>query len=168
MQDLLDSARFGRGEFVVKKEKVDLETLARDVVGRHRASAEGLGVGLAVEGDAGATAFADPDRVVQVISNLVENAVRCAGLSGGAVTVTVAPGEVAVSDTGSGLGAEDLEHAFERFYLHNRYGRGRRSSGTGLGLAIVEDLVEKMEGSVAVASELGVGSTFTVRLPSAE
>lgn len=163
VQDLLDSARFGRGEFVVKKEKVDLEALARDVVGRHRASAEGLGVGLAVEGDAGAAALADPDRVVQVVSNLVENAVRCTP-SGGAVTVTVAPGEVAVSDTGSGLGTDDLEHAFDRFYLHNRYGRGR-DVGTGLGLAIVKDLVERMEGSVAVASELGVGSTFTVRLP---
>mgnify|MGYP002133173831 CR=1 FL=1 len=58
-----------------------------------------------------------------------------------------------------------LEHAFERFYLHNRYGRGR-DVGTGLGLSIVKGLVEKMEGSVSVASELGVGSTFTVRLPA--
>jgi two-component system sensor histidine kinase BaeS len=166
VQDLLDSARFGRGEFAVKKETVDLEALARDAMERHRAQAESLGVGLVVEGDAGARALGDPDRVVQVVSNLVENAVRCTS-SGGAVTVAVSAGEVAVSDTGAGLGADDLEHAFERFYLHNRYGRGR-DVGTGLGLAIVKDLVEKMEGSVAVASELGVGSTFTVRLPVAE
>jgi signal transduction histidine kinase len=166
VQDLLDSARFGRGEFTVKKETVDLEALARDVVERHRAQAESLGVGLAVESDASSLVLGDPDRVVQVISNLVENAVRCTP-SGGAVTVTVARGEVAVSDTGSGLGADDLEHAFDRFYLHNRYGSGR-DVGTGLGLAIVKDLVEKMEGSVAVASELGVRSTFTVRLPEVD
>ena len=165
VQDLLDSARFGRGEFTVKREAVELESLACDVVERHRALAESLGVGLGVQGDARASAVADPDRVVQVVSNLVENALRCSP-SGGSVTVSVAPGMVVVTDTGPGLGVEDLEHAFERFYLHNRYGRDRKV-GTGLGLAIAKDLVEKMDGSVSVASEVGLGSTFTVRLPIA-
>ena len=70
-----------------------------------------------------------------------------------------------MSDTGPGLTDEDLEHAFERFYLHRRYSDGPEV-GTGLGLAIVKDLAQAMGGSVEVASEPGNGSSFSVRLPA--
>ena len=75
-------------------------------------------------------------------------------------------GRIAVEDTGPGLGPEELEHAFERFYLHERYGR-ERTVGTGLGLAIVKELAEGMGGSVEAASVPGRLTVFTVRLPVA-
>ena len=71
-----------------------------------------------------------------------------------------------VADTGRGLQAEDLPRAFERFYLHDRYGRDRQV-GTGLGLAIVRELAAAMGGAVTVESKPGAGATFTVTLPAA-
>ena len=82
------------------------------------------------------------------------------------MTVTASPGELRVADTGPGLATEDLPHAFERFYLHSRYGTNR-AVGTGLGLAIVKELTEAMDGSVTVTSALGRGTTFVVQLPRA-
>ena len=74
---------------------------------------------------------------------------------------------IEVVDTGVGLAPEDVPHAFERFYLHDRVGipDGRRWS-SGLGLAIVKELCERMDGSVSLESKLGEGTTFTVRLPA--
>jgi signal transduction histidine kinase len=71
-----------------------------------------------------------------------------------------------VADTGPGLAAEDLPRAFERFFLHSRYGTNR-AVGTGLGLAIVKELTEALGGSVTVESVVGGGTTFVVRLPRA-
>ena len=72
------------------------------------------------------------------------------------------PGTLRVEDTGPGLEPDDHTHAFERFYLHERYGK-ERTVGTGLGLAIVKELTEAMGGSVSVESEPGRLTTFTVR-----
>ena len=105
-----------------------------------------------------------PDRVLQVLANLIENAVRSTP-AGGSVTVAAAPGEVRVADTGPGIARDDLEHAFDRFYLHGRYA-ANKAVGTGLGLAIVKELTEAMGGSVTAESEVGRGTTFTVRLPA--
>ena len=73
-------------------------------------------------------------------------------------------GAIAVEDTGPGLARDDVEHAFERFYLHSRYGR-ERQVGTGLGLAIVHELATAMGGTVSVQSEPGRTTTFTLGLP---
>ena len=130
---------------------------------RHETEARRVGVSLVAEGSADAPAIGDPDRMLQVLSNLIENALRSTP-AGGRVTVTASPGEVRIADTGPGLAPEDLPRAFERFYLHSRYGTNR-GVGTGLGLAIVKELTEAMGGSVTV--ELGArgGTTFIVRLP---
>jgi signal transduction histidine kinase len=104
--------------------------------------------------------------VLQVASNLVENALRSTP-PGGTVRVRAEPALLTVEDTGVGLAPEDLAHAFERFYLHDRNPDGRRRIGTGLGLAIVKELTERMGGTVSVRSTLGAGTTFAVRLPSA-
>jgi hypothetical protein len=69
-----------------------------------------------------------------------------------------------VSDTGPGIAADELPHAFERFFLYSRYA-SNRAVGTGLGLAIVKELTEAMNGSVTVESEPGKGTRFTVHLP---
>jgi signal transduction histidine kinase len=79
------------------------------------------------------------------------------------VRVVAEPGLLRVEDTGPGLDAGDREHAFERFYLHERYGR-ERPVGTGLGLAIVKELTQAMGGSVDVESRAGEWTVFTVQL----
>ena len=163
VRDLLDLAKLNQRVFAVSPRDVDLATLAREAAARHEAEARRVGVSLAAEVDGAAPATADPDRVLQVLANLIENAVRSTP-AGGSVTVSAAPGELRVVDTGPGIAPEDLEHAFERFYLHGRYAANRKV-GTGLGLAIVQQLAEAMGGSVAVESELGRGTAFTVRLP---
>jgi signal transduction histidine kinase len=99
--------------------------------------------------------------VLQVASNLVENALRETP-SGGSVTLQVEPGLLAVSDTGPGIPPEDVPHAFERFYLYDKAGKDR-PVGSGLGLAIVKQLVTAMGGTVDVRSSVG-GTTFEVRL----
>jgi two-component system sensor histidine kinase MprB len=106
----------------------------------------------------------DEDRLVQAVSNLVENALACVP-HGGVVAVETRSGEIVVRDNGPGLSADDLPHAFERFYLHGRLGRGH-GFGSGLGLAIVWELVEKMGGEISVTSELGKGTVFSLRLVS--
>jgi two-component system sensor histidine kinase BaeS len=161
--DLLDLARMNRTDFSVHPSDVDLAEVAADAVRRYQPQADAFGVGLAVLSDGPAPAVADADRALQVVSNLVENALRLTP-RGGEVRVATGPGELRVEDTGPGLAPEELERAFERFYLHERYGR-ERAVGTGLGLAIVKELTGAMGGTVAVASEPGERTTFTVRLP---
>ena len=162
--DLLDLARIDRSEFTVVDEPVDLAGTAREVVARFDRLAGTLGVALAADAAQPAPARGDPGRLLQVASNLVENALR-ATPAAGRVDVVARPALLSVSDTGPGLTEEDLDHAFERFYLHRRHSDGPEV-GTGLGLAIVKDLVEAMDGSVEAASEPGAGSTFSVRLPA--
>src|SRR5205823_2441778 len=111
-----------------------------------------------------APALTDPDRTLQVLSNLIENALR-ATPAGGSVTVTAEPGLLVVADTGPGLTADELPHTFERFFLYNRYATNR-AVGTGLGLAIVKELTEAMNGTIEVESIPGQGTSFTVRLPN--
>jgi two-component system sensor histidine kinase BaeS len=162
VQDLLDLARMNRTDFAVTNSEIDLAEVAEDAVRRYQPQAETFGVSLAVVAEGPAPALADAGRVLQVVSNLVENALRLAP-AGAEVRVVARPGVLRVEDTGPGLGDEDREHAFERFYLHSRYGR-ERAVGTGLGLAIVRELTEAMGGSVGVESRPGELTAFTVRL----
>jgi signal transduction histidine kinase len=163
--DLLDLARVRKAEFSVRRERVDLAEVAREACRRYEGQAREFGVELTVESDPHALALADADRTLQVVSNLVENALRLTP-AGGTVSVVARSGEIQVRDTGPGLAPDELERAFERFFLHSRYGR-ERPVGTGLGLAIVQALAEGMGGSVAVASVPGELTVFTVRLPEA-
>ena len=161
--DLLDSARMRKSAFTVRSEKVDLAEVAREVARRYEATARDAGLALNLTFATDSPATADHDRVLQVVSNLVENAVRCTP-SPGTVTIAAAPGLVSVADTGRGLTSDDLPRAFERFYLYSRYGSDR-PVGTGLGLAIVKELTEAMGGRVRVSSAVGVGTAFFVDLP---
>jgi two-component system sensor histidine kinase BaeS len=164
VRDLLDLARMSRTDFSIHRQPLDLADIARDAVHRYEAQARDFGVPLEVFAPSPAPAVGDPDRVLQVASNLVENALRLTP-PGGVVRILAAPGELAVEDTGPGLEEEDVARAFDRFYLHSRYSSDR-SVGTGLGLSIVKQLAEGMGGSVGVATERGRGTRFTVRLPT--
>jgi signal transduction histidine kinase len=163
VRDLLDLARMNRTDFSVHPSEIDLAEVAADAVRRYQQQAAAFGVALTLVSDAPAPAVADADRALQVVSNLVENALRLTP-RGGEVRVVTEPGALRVEDTGPGLRPEERDRAFERFYLHERYGR-ERPVGTGLGLAIVKELTEAMSGHVEVASEPGRLTAFTVRLP---
>jgi two-component system, OmpR family, sensor histidine kinase BaeS len=111
---------------------------------------------------------ADPDRLRQALGNLVSNAVRYSS-TGDRVTVLVRrdgpDAVVEVADTGAGIAPDDLPHVFDRFWRADT-SRTRETGGSGLGLAICSELIEAHGGTVAAASELGAGSTFTIRLPA--
>jgi signal transduction histidine kinase len=163
--DLLALARLRQGVLEVRREPVDLGAVAREAEERLRPTAVEGGVEVSVLGDP-APALADHGRGLQVVSNLLENAIRVSP-RGGTVTIAVAPGEVAVSDQGPGIPEEEIPRAFERFHLRAVAGRGS-PAGAGLGLAIVRELSEAMGGSVAVENLPARGARFTVRLPPAE
>jgi signal transduction histidine kinase len=166
VSDLLDLARVGRAGFAVEHRAVDLAAIGDTAVQRHLPRARELRVTLSVgaaNGD-GAWAMGDEGRLLQATSNLIENALRLTP-AGGAVTVSARPGQIAVADTGPGLAAEDLRHAFDRFYLYNRY-RSERAVGSGLGLAIVQELTAAMGGGVQAASRPDGGAEFTLTVPA--
>jgi two-component system, OmpR family, sensor kinase len=164
IEDLINLARLDRQRFDIHPVTVDLVEIARESADRHAARARELRVAVEVRNGRPALATADPDRLLQAVSNLVENALRCTP-PGGTVTLMPAPGEIAVQDTGPGLAADELPRAFERFFLYRRYD-GQRPVGTGLGLAIVRELAVGMGGDVRVASS-AAGTRFTVLLPDA-
>lgn len=162
VNDLLALARLEQGVLGVRSEALDLRDAARQTEARLAPLARERSVALAVDAPEPSLVVGDSDRVVQVLSNLVENAVRVTP-AGGRVTVSVDGPVAIVSDTGPGIPPEDLPHAFERFHLHRREGLGS-PDGSGLGLAIVQQLTEAMGGTVGVESRPGEGARFTVRL----
>jgi two-component system OmpR family sensor kinase len=163
VRDILDLARMNRHEFSVRSEPVDLAEVAAECYRRHEPQAEAYGIGLSLDTVADATVRADADRVVQALSNLVENALRVLP-AGGSVRIVARPGLLAVEDDGPGVEPDDVPRAFERFFLHSRYA-GSRQVGTGLGLAIVDELARAMGGSVDVRSRPGK-TRFSIRLPA--
>jgi signal transduction histidine kinase len=163
VHDLLDLARMSRSEFSINCAPLDLGDVARETLQRFQTQAKSFGVQLELVSNGAAPALGDHDRLLQVTSNLIENALRATPL-GGSVRITVAAGMLTIEDTGPGLTPDELPSVFERFFLYSRYG-SERSVGTGLGLAIVKELVDGMNGAVTVTSKLGVGTSFTVRLP---
>ncbi|MBV8998885.1 MAG: HAMP domain-containing histidine kinase [Solirubrobacterales bacterium] len=163
--DLLDLARLGRSGFSVAREPLDLSAVAEQAVARHLPRAREMSVDLSLATtDGRPRAVGDAGRVLQVSSNLIENALRLTP-AGGKVTVLVGEGRISVKDTGPGLADEDLPRAFERFYLHRRYS-GERGVGSGLGLAIVKELVDAMGGSVEASATPGGGAELIVHLPT--
>lgn len=161
--DLLALARLRQGVLEVRSEAVDLAAVAREAEERLRPRAQEAGVEVRIEGGA-APAWADHGRALQVVSNLLDNAIR-ASPRGEAVTMALAAGEIAVADRGPGIPAADLPRAFERFHLRSR--SGGSPEGAGLGLAIVRELSEAMGGTARAENREGGGAIFTVRLPVA-
>ncbi|MFL7790842.1 MAG: PAS domain S-box protein [Anaerolineae bacterium] len=121
--------------------------------------------------DPGPEALVDPDRMTQVLTNLVANAIQYTP-RGGNITISTAEKEmdgrmlatITVTDTGMGIAEEELPHIFERFF-RGEQPRSMQVPGTGLGLAIVKDIVELHGGQVTVKSELDIGTSFTIWLP---
>ena len=159
--DLLALARLRQGVLEVRREAVDLGDVAREAEERLRPRAAEAGVTVRVEGEGAAEA--DHGRVLQVVTNLLDNAIRVSPHSG-TVGITVAPGQVRVTDEGPGIPPEELPRAFERFHLRSRSPRDS-PDGAGLGLAIVSELSTAMGGTATVQNRPTAGAQFTVELP---
>jgi signal transduction histidine kinase/DNA-binding response OmpR family regulator len=167
VNDLLEVARAEAGKIELHRRPVDLGEQVREIATLMQPRLDDKGQRLDVEVPQGLPrAFADPARVRQILTNLLTNA-HLYTPEGGRLGVRVSELDgwlaMAVSDTGKGMTAEEVEHAFDRFYRGEE--GGGRPAGTGLGLAIVKSLVDLHEGSIDVESAPEEGSTFTVRLP---
>lgn len=170
VEQLLDLSKLESGEVPLYREHVPVGPLVSRVVSEIAVSRPGQEVAIEREIPEDLPALdADPERVHQVLFNLVDNAVRFTP-PGGEVTIEAhrANGSVliTVSDTGSGISPEHLPRLFERFYRADA-ARSRGDGGTGIGLAIARSVVEAHGGHIRAESQLGRGSTFTFDLPAA-
>ncbi|WP_339173761.1 ATP-binding protein [Anoxybacillus sp. FSL W8-1294] len=167
VNDLLDLARMEAGHLTLHKERVPLRSYTERIIHKFQALAKEKGVRLLVDINEEFVVLLDPDRIEQVLTNLIDNALRHTD-DGGEVRVIVDGDEeavrISVRDSGSGIAEEDLPFVFERFYKADK-ARTRSRSGTGLGLAIAKNIVEAHKGTIAVHSKLGEGTTFTFTLP---
>jgi PAS domain S-box-containing protein len=170
INDLLDVSRIESGRITLKLETVDMGAVLASVTATMRPLLEGKRQSLTLTVEDGLPhAWADHDRVVQVATNLVSNAHKYSAAEGSiAVTATRDDGHirVAVRDDGMGIAPEDLTRLFSRFFRVDN-SLTRQIGGTGLGLSIVKSIVEMQGGTVSVASEVGVGSTFSFTVPVA-
>src|SRR5436305_11645430 len=120
-------------------------------------------------GDKTASVLADPEKLQQIVLNLLTNAVKFTD-AGGSITLSAKPRgnciEISVADTGAGISPEKLERIFDPFVQAERR-LNQPVQGVGLGLAISRDLAQAMDGELTVESEVGKGSTFTLSLPRA-
>jgi two-component system phosphate regulon sensor histidine kinase PhoR len=166
VEELLELSRIESGAAPMHFAQLDASALITDTVRRFGQQAERAGLTLAAEVPvAPLPIIGDAERLERALGNLVANAMKFTD-RGGNITISadVNDGDVtiSVSDTGIGIEPEQQGRVFERFYKADR---GRAEGGTGLGLAIVKHIVLAHEGTVAVESRPGRGSTFTMRLP---
>lgn len=166
VEDLLAMGRLDSPGFSLATRPTDVAEVVADTAESFRPLTEAAGLGLQVDVPTGPVlAEADPDRLAQVVANLVENAYKFAF---GRITVTVAPGPgahgavVQVVDDGPGIPPDDLPHVFERLYQSLR--TPARQAGSGLGLAIVKELTTAMGATVAATTPAGGGTRMTVTL----
>jgi PAS domain S-box-containing protein len=166
VSDLVDLASLDAGRLSMQLQPIDAAEVAAEVVQTLASVAEEEGVALRLEPPPGAApALADRERMAQVLSNLVGNAIK-ATPDGGEIRVRVETrprsAVLLVADTGHGIAPEDLPHVFERYWR----GSAARYAGQGLGLAIAKRIVDAHGGRISVESELGRGSTFAVEIPA--
>ena len=166
-QNLLDLSKLESGLLALDLRPDDLRTTVESAVEQAEATARRRRVALSLElPDAPLRIRHDPQRIGQVVGNLVGNALKFTP-SGGHVTVALRPHRegalLEVADSGVGIDAAELPHIFERFYRGSSASEAR-GSGSGLGLAIVKSIVDMHGGRISVESRVGRGSTFSVIL----
>ncbi|OIJ15902.1 PAS domain-containing sensor histidine kinase [Anaerobacillus arseniciselenatis] len=169
VNELLDLARMEAGHIQLNIEPINIREFSRRVLRKFQGVAKDHNIQLRAEiAEVDHQIMVDSDRIEQVLTNLIDNAMRHTSVEG-SVTLVVSPLregiKIDVRDTGSGIPEEDLPFVFERFYKADK-ARTRGRAGTGLGLAIVKNIVEAHNGHVSVHSKLGEGTTFSFFLPS--
>ncbi len=168
VDDLLNLARADAGNVRLQPREFYLGDLLRDCCRSVQAMAAARGVQVECRSPEDVPYRGDEELLHRMAMNLLDNAIRYTP-RGGRVDVSLETGaalRIAVSDTGSGIAPEALPHLFDRFYRGDK-ARSRQDGGFGLGLAIVKWVAESHGGAVAVTSQPGAGSTFTVTLPIA-
>jgi two-component system sensor histidine kinase BaeS len=174
LQRLIDDLRTlslaDAGELPLNRQEIAARALLQRSYAAYSAQAQAQHVALAVQAPLdGLEVDVDPERMAQVLGNLLGNALRYT-LAGGRITLAAESAgdlvQLRVADTGTGIAADDLPHIFERFYRADR-SRQQHDGSSGLGLAIAKSLVEAHGGTIAVVSTPGQGTTFTIKLPAA-
>lgn len=173
VEDLRTLSLAEAGQLPLVWEAVDVAELLADVGTSFSGQAEAAGIDLQVETEEAPNAGAitgDVGRLTQVLGNLLANALRYTP-AGGAIVMraTARPDgvRIVVQDSGQGIPAEDLPYVFDRFWRGDRARSHKGGVGSGLGLAIARQLVQAHGGRIAIASEEGQGTTFTIDLPAA-
>jgi PAS domain S-box-containing protein len=170
INDLLDLSTIEAGKIDLRPTKLSLVTLVKEAAESLRPVATEKLINLAVmSADPGVIAWADRDKVIQVLMNLIGNALKFTPTRGKVIIAvakdTAAWMQISVTDTGPGIPAEEVNKVFGRFYQIGQAGT-QKTQGTGLGLAISKALVEMHGGKIWVESEAGKGSTFFFTLPA--
>jgi len=168
-QEIIELSRLQAADALAKPELVSIDQVVSLAIDQNHVAAESTAVQLVSGGDAGAAVYGDEALLVVALHNLIANAIQYSpspsrvGIGvrnvGGVV-------EIAVTDQGVGIPEDDLDRVFERFFRIDP-ARSRNTGGSGLGLSIVKHVAHNHGGEVRVWSQLGSGSTFTIRLPEA-
>ena len=168
VQELLDLSSLESGRVPLRLQPVHVADILLPAVERFTPQAERAQISLVLDLPRGVPhVLADPERIQQVVRNLIHNALKFTP-SGGQITIQATPHEdevyISVQDTGIGIPSQDIPRIFERFYKSDR---SRQSGGTGLGLAIARHMIQAHSGRIWVKSKEHKGSTFTFTLPVA-
>ena len=170
--DLLDLAKLEAGTADLKMDAVDVKVLLDTIVEKFTPQAKRAGVALQLDVPAHLpSVIGDGDRLAQVFTNLVENAVKFTSVNGRVTLSAAVAGaemEISITDSGVGVPKESLPRLFDRFYQVDPSRPGGEGHGAGLGLAIVKEIVEAHNGKINVRSEVGHGTTFVIHLPLAQ
>ncbi|GLY09836.1 ATP-binding protein [Pseudobacillus badius] len=169
VNELLDLARMEAGHISLNMEEVDFPSFIRRVTDKFQGVAKEKDIDLTWQiPDEKIVTKLDPDRIEQVLTNLIDNALRHTpehGFVKVSYELKTDGHHVSVQDSGAGISEEDLPFVFERFYKGDK-ARTRGRSGTGLGLSIAKNIISAHSGSIKVQSKLGEGTIFSFRLPA--
>ena len=173
VEDLVTISRIESGELILDKQQFNLIELTREVIGllEFQAKAKNICVNIRQDNGELAHAFADRNKIKQILNNLIGNSIKY-GREGGQTTVNLRNGEsrdritIEVADNGEGIAEADLPRIFERFYRADK-ARSRKTASTGLGLAIVKHFIEAHQQEIWVTSREGIGSIFSFTLDKA-
>ncbi|MDQ0271125.1 ATP-binding protein [Cytobacillus purgationiresistens] len=168
VNELLDIARMEAGHIQLTREAIDVKPFIRKIIRKFQGLANNKNIRLSESLESKPLwASFDPDRIEQVLTNLIDNAIRHTPEDGKVIVSEKSDDRglvIEVIDSGSGIPEEDLPFVFERFYKADK-ARTRGRSGTGLGLAIAKNIVDAHKGQITVQSKLGQGTTFSIFIP---
>lgn len=170
INNLLDASRLEAKSVTLVRQSFEPADLLRNLVESMRIQAEQKGIGMTATllDDVAPSLYGDPERLTQILSNLIGNAIKFTDQ--GSISVSLCQPDVNhlridVADTGRGIAPEQQAQLFQAFYQVDQSMTRQHMQGVGLGLSIVKQLVDLMEGTISLESSLGVGTTFTIHLP---
>lgn len=164
VEELLNFSRIQSGKFTANREKINLNLLSEQAYNIYAQKCSGENISLELnEDNKNVFIYADHDKILQVLINILDNALKY-NHSGGSISIVVAKtrkyGKVTVSDTGCGIDREDLQHVKDKFYKANNTVRG-----TGIGLAVVDEIIQMHKGIFDIKSEKGKGTVVEIYIP---